>query len=408
MSGKVVIIGTLDTKGQEFQFLKECIEKAGVGTIVVDTGIKDKPLFPADVSRDEVAAAGGGDIAGLVAKGDRGAAIDVMMQGAARVVEQLHERGEVAGVISLGGTAGTTIGTNVMRRLPVGLPKLQVSTVASGNTRPYVGAKDITMMYSVVDIAGLNSISRTIIANAAHAIAGMVSHEPEAGSTDKPLIAATMFGVTTPCVGTAREYLEDKGYELLVFHATGTGGQSMEALVEGGYLSGVLDITTTEWADELVGGVFSAGPERLDAAARAGLPQVVSLGALDMVNFGEMDSVPERFRNRNLYKHNATVTLMRTTVEENRQLGKIIAQKLNQAQGPTALFIPLRGVSLIDSPDKPFYGPEEDQALFSAIRENLDRSVVELVELDMEINDDRFAVAMADKLHEMIQAGKNS
>ena len=402
MMSKVIIIGTLDTKGEEFKFLEECIQRAGAKTLVIDTGIKGTPLFKADISREEIAKAGGSSIKTLVEKGDRGEAIDVMMKGASIVTGKLLKEGKVGGVISLGGTAGTTIGTYVMRSLPVGIPKLQVSTVASGDTRQYMGSKDITMMYSVVDIAGINSISRKIISNAAHAIAGMVLNTIESKTDEKPLIAATMFGVTTPCVSKAREYLESKGYEILVFHATGTGGESMEALVEGGYIKGVLDITTTELADELVGGVFSAGPHRLEAAAKKGIPQVVSTGALDMVNFGAMDTVPEKFKNRNLYKHNASVTLMRTTVEENKKLGKILADKLNAAKKDTVLFIPLKGVSMIDSPGKPFYGKDEDFALFNALRNDIDRDVVEIIEMDNEINDDEFALAMAKKLDDMI------
>ena len=273
MAKEIVIVGTLDTKGAEYLYLKTCIEKAGGKTIVVDAGIKGDPLFTPDISHDEVARAGGSSIDELVAKGDRGLAIDTMMKGAAELVGKLFAEGRLGAMISLGGTAGTTIGTYVMRTLPVGVPKLQVSTVASGDTRPYVGAKDITMMYSVVDISGINSISRRIIANAAHAIVGMASFEVDPAADameDKPLIAATMFGVTTPCVSTARAYLESLGYEVLVFHATGTGGQSMEKLVEDGFIAGVLDITTTEWADQLVGGVFNAGPNRLEAAGAKG------------------------------------------------------------------------------------------------------------------------------------------
>ena len=409
MSGHVVIIGTLDTKGKEFEFLKQYIEKVGAKTIVMDTGVMGEAQFQPDITHDQVAEAGGSSIAALRQQEDRGSAIDVMMKGAMKILSELYADGKVGGVVSLGGSAGTTIGTHAMRSLPVGVPKLQVSTVASGDTRPYVGTKDIMMMYSVVDIAGLNNISRTIIANAGHAIAAMAMHEAELPAQEKPLIAATMFGVTTPCVTKAREHLEDLGYEVLVFHATGTGGQSMEALVEGGFIQGVLDITTTEWADELVGGVLNAGPERLEAAGKAGIPQVVSVGALDMVNFGPMNTVPAKFSARNLYKHNATISLMRTTVPENKELGRIVATKLNMAKGPTALFLPLKGVSMIDSPGKPFYGPEEDEMLFQTIRDTIDPSVVELVEMDNEINDDAFALAMANALHAMIQgAGKES
>lgn len=403
MAGKVVILGTLDTKGQEFKYIKDIIESAGVQTIVINAGIKGEPFFSPDISSDEVARAGGSELAGLISADDRGTAIDVMMKGAAKLLAGLYSAGQVAGVISLGGSAGTTIGTAAMQALPVGVPKLMVSTVASGDTRPYVGEKDITMMYSVVDVAGLNSLSRRIMANAAFAIAGMVKGEVPIANDDKPLIGATMFGVTTPCVTKAREYLESKGYEVLVFHATGSGGKAMESLIEAGYIKGVLDATTTEWADELVGGVLNAGPHRLEAAAKAGIPQVVSVGALDMVNFGPIDTVPDKFKNRNLYHHNATITLMRTTADECRQLGKIIAAKLNVTTGPVAVFLPLRGVSLIDTEGKPFYGPAEDEALFNAIRAELNRDKIELVEINTDINDESFAVAMADKLMNMMQ-----
>jgi len=405
MEKKVVILGTLDTKGQEFKYIKDIIESTGMQTIVINAGVKGQPFFEPDISNQDVALAGGVSLEELIAKNHRGEAIDVMMRGAAKIVTELYQKGQVAGIISLGGTAGTTIGTHAMQALPVGVPKLMVSTVASGDTRPYVGVKDITMMYSVVDISGINSLSRQILANAAFAIAGMAKGEPPKAEEEKPLIAATMFGVTTPCVNKAREYLEEHGYEVLVFHATGTGGRAMESLIEAGFIKGVLDITTTEWCDELVGGILSAGPHRLEAAGKKGIPQVVSTGALDMVNFGPMDTVPEKFRNRKLYKHNPTVTLMRTTVEENKELGKIICSKLNAAQGPTALFLPLKGVSAIDVEGAAFYGPEEDKALFNELRQGIDRNKVELIEMDTDINDPQFAVAMAKKLISMLEGG---
>jgi uncharacterized protein (UPF0261 family) len=288
-----------------------------------------------------------------------------------------------------------------MRALPVGVPKLMVSTLASGDTRPYVGAVDVTMMYSVVDIAGINSVSARILSNAAGAIAGMV-RAPAPPMDHRPLVGASMFGVTTPGVTRARERLEELGYEVLVFHATGTGGQSMENLVSGGFLAGVLDLTTTELADELVGGVLSAGPDRLEAAGAAGVPQVVSLGALDMVNFGPRATVPERFAGRNLYVHNPTVTLMRTTPEECRELGRQVGRKLSAATGPTALFVPRRGVSMIAVEGQPFHDPAADESLLSGLQETA--AGVEVHELDLDVNDERFAVAMADRLHEMIGA----
>jgi uncharacterized protein (UPF0261 family) len=323
-----------------------------------------------------------------------------MAQGAERVVTQLHRDGRLDGILALGGSGGSSIATQAMRALPVGVPKLMVSTVASGDTRPYVGAVDVTMMYSVVDIAGVNSVSARIMANAAGAIAGMVGAEvPQLA--EKPLIGASMFGVTTPCVTRARERLEELGYEVLVFHATGAGGQSMEALARGGFLAGVLDVTTTELADELVGGVLSAGPDRLEAAGAVGLRQVVSLGALDMVNFGPRETVPPQFEGRNLYVHNSTVTLMRTTPDECAELGRQIGRKLSGAQGPTVLFIPLQGISMIAVEGQPFHDAAADAALLAGLRETLAPSV-EVHEVNTDINDPAFAVAMADRLHELL------
>jgi|SRR5690625_813944 len=403
MLGKVLILGTLDTKGKEFSFIKEIIENTGIETIAMNCGVKGEPFFQAEISNTEVAEKGGSTLEKLVTDDDRGAAIGVMMNGAAQLTKELYVAGKLAGIISLGGSAGTTIATHAMQALPVGVPKVMVSTVASGNTRPYVGMKDVTMMYSVVDISGINLLSSKILSNAAFAISGMVKGKTPHLEDEKPLIAATMFGLTTPCVTKAREYLEEKGYEVLVFHATGTGGKAMETLIEGGYIKGVLDVTTTEWCDELVGGELSAGPNRLEAAAKMGIPQVVSTGALDMVNFGGIETVPDQFQDRNLYKHNATTTLMRTTREENNQLGKIIADKLNMNEAPSVLFLPLKGVSGIDAPGKPFYGPEENQSLFDALRKNVTNEAVEIIELDNHINDEEFAIAMAHKLIQLIE-----
>ncbi|MEZ5101031.1 MAG: Tm-1-like ATP-binding domain-containing protein [Thermoleophilia bacterium] len=396
----VVLIGTLDTKGHEYAFLRDRVREHGVDVLVVDVGIVAPPPFAPDVTREEVARAAGADVAALAAAGDRGAAVEAMARGAAAIARALHAEGRLDGVVALGGSGGSAIATEAMRALPIGVPKLMVSTVASGDTRPYVGAVDVTMTYSVVDIAGINQVSARIIANAAGAIAGMAKATVPPLGEARPLVAASMFGVTTPCVTRARERLEELGYEVLVFHATGTGGQSMEALIRDGFVTASLDVTTTELADELVGGVLSAGPERLDAAGAVGIPQVVSLGALDMVNFGPRETVPERFAGRNLYVHNPTVTLMRTTPEECAELGRRIARKLNAATGPTALFVPLGGVSMIDVEGMPFHDPEADEALFAALRETLDPRV-EAHWLDLDVNDERFALALADRLHEL-------
>jgi uncharacterized protein (UPF0261 family) len=392
-------VGTFDTKGQEYAFLRERLTALGVECVLVDAGVDEPVAVIPDVTNDRVAEAAGSTRAELVAAG-RGAAVDAMARGATTVVSDLFREGRLDGIVALGGSGGSTIATAAMRALPVGVPKLMVSTLASGDTRPYVGAVDITMMYPVVDIAGINSVSARIVANAAAAIAGMASTEPPRVES-KPLIAASMFGVTTPCVTHARALLEERGYDVLVFHATGTGGQSMEKLASDGRLAGVLDVTTTELADDLVGGVLSAGPARLEAAGRAGVPQVVSLGALDMVNFGPLDTVPAEFRARTLYQHNPTVTLMRTTPEECAELGRRVGAKLATAKGPTAVFVPRRGVSMIDVEGQPFHDPEADEALRAGLRETI--GSVEIHELELDINDEQFAAAMANRLVELIE-----
>ncbi|MDA1191880.1 MAG: Tm-1-like ATP-binding domain-containing protein [Candidatus Poribacteria bacterium] len=399
----VGIVGTLDTKGDEFRFLKEQVESHGVNTLVINAGINGEPTFQPDVDAAAVAEAGGTTLQALRDAGDRGKAVEAMANGVAVIAARLQADGKIDGLVSLGGSAGTTIGTTAMLALPVGVPKLMVSTLASGNVQPYVRSKDVTMMYSVVDIAGLNGISERIISNAAGAIAGMVQAKLPARSDEKPLIAATMFGVTTPCVTKAREILEAAGYEVLVFHATGTGGKAMEDLVRGGFIKGVLDVTTTELADELVGGVLSAGADRLEAAGEAGVPQVVGPGALDMVNFGTPDSVPSRFADRLFYQHNPTVTLMRTTVDEKRKLGEMIGRKLSKAKGPVTFVYPKRGVSAIDKDGQPFYSAEADAAFIAALKANL-ASNVTLVEMDNHINDDAVATTMAETLIASIKA----
>ncbi|MDS0295494.1 Tm-1-like ATP-binding domain-containing protein [Halogeometricum luteum] len=400
----IVLIGTLDTKGEEIQFAKEIIEGRGVGVHVVDVGVMGDPEFEPDTPAAAVAEAAGEDLERLREDGDRGAAMDAMGRGAAEVASRLHDDGVLDGVLGLGGSGNTSVATAAMRALPVGVPKFMVSTVASGDTEPYVDATDIAMMYSVADIEGLNQLSRRIIANAALATVGMVANEADFETEEKPTVGITMFGVTTPCVRTAREYLEERGFETIVFHATGTGGRAMEELVRQGIVDCVLDVTTTEWADEHVGGVFGAGPDRLDAPGEMGIPHVVSVGALDMVNFGPPDSVPEKFDGRTFHHHNPQVTLMRTTSEENREIGEIIAGKLNDAGGPVAVFLPLRGVSQIDVEGEDFHDPEADEALFDALRESLD-SDVDLVEMDAAINDESFALALAERVEQFVGAG---
>lgn len=401
----VALIGTLDTKGAEYAWLAEQLDKHGVQALFVDVGsFSASPL--ANISSDDVIAAADSDAAALRERRDRGEMMQVMSVGAARIVRDLAVSGRIHGLLALGGSGGSSVAAAAMQALPVGFPKLLVSTMASGDVKPYVGEVDATLMYSVVDVAGINSVSSQVFANAVAAISGMAQAYEDrlaaAPAEHKPVVAVTMFGVTTPAADEARDTLTDLGYEVLVFHATGAGGRAMEKLAESGLLAGVCDLTTTELADDLVGGVLSAGPRRLEMAGRVGLPQVVSLGALDMVNFGPADTVPPEFAGRNLFVHNPTVTLMRTTPEEMTELGRRIAAKLAAATGPTELFIPLRGVSAIDVEGAPFRDAEADATLFAELRAGLAGSGVVVHELDQAINDPGFGAAMARALHASI------
>jgi uncharacterized protein (UPF0261 family) len=403
MTGRktILLIGTLDTKGHEFSYLKTKIEGYGCGTLVADVGVMGAPTFTPDITRDQVAEAGGSSLAELVAAGDRGKAIETMMNGMSRLARDLYEKGSVDGVAGMGGSGNTVIASAAMRNLPVGVPKVIATTLAAGDTRPYLGTKDITMMNSVLDIAGLNRLSRRVLDNLAGAVCGMVTMQRDTASEERPVVAATMFGVTTPCVVRAQELIEAGGYETFVFHATGTGGRTMEDLIDGGYISAVLDVTTTEWAAEVVGGVGAAGPHRLEAAGRRGLPQVIVPGAVDMVVF--IDSIPEKFAQRRFHKHNPTVMLMRTSAEENAIVGKMLAAKANEASGPTAVFLPLKGVSAMDSEGQPFYDPIADEALFGALRSNLNTDRIRLMEMDLNINDPEFSRAIATELLAMMK-----
>jgi uncharacterized protein (UPF0261 family) len=400
---KAVLIGALDTKGSEYQFVKTVLEEAGVPTLVVDTGVLGTPVFQPDIPSAKLAQLAGTSLEALRSQNDRGTAVAAMTRGAALVMEELLASGQVAGVFGMGGTAGTTVAASAMKAVPIGIPKLLVSTVASGNTRPYVGEKDITMMYSVVDIAGINRLSSRILRNAAYGLAGMIQGmQKEQPETDaKKTIGMTMFGVTTPCVTRVRETMEAKGYDVLVFHATGTGGMAMEELIRAGYIHAVADITTTELADELVGGIFSAGPHRLEAAGSKGIPQVVSIGALDMVNFGPPETVPDQFKDRKFYQHNPTTTLMRTTVEENARLGEILAEKLNRSASPTVVVFPKGGVSLLDRPGQAFEGTKEREALFESLQSCL-RADIPLIVMDQDINDPQVADTIAEQLLQLL------
>lgn len=390
----IAVIGTLDTKGAEHAFVADLIRQRGHQALLIDLGTGDAPTVTPDITRDHVAAAAGLDLAPLLARHDRGECVVAMSQAAPILLDKIAREGRIHGVISLGGGGGTALATAAMRALPLGFPKLMVSTLASGNTAHYLGTKDIAMMPAIVDVAGLNRISRMVFTRAAAAICAMV--EAPIDTTDsKPIIAASMFGNTTECIAHAKEVLEEAGYEVLVFHATGTGGKAMEDLIASGMVSGVLDVTTTEWADELVGGTLSAGPTRLDAAAKAGIPAVIAPGCLDMVNFGAKETLPPTFSGRTFYIHNPQVTLMRTNAEECAQLGKILAEKANAYTAPVTILIPEKAISIISAEGQPFHAPSADRALFDAIHHH---SNVPLISLSETINSPVFAKAAAKQL----------
>ncbi len=400
----VVLLGTLDTKSIETAYVRDHLRAGNVSVVLVDVGIAGPGGTEAEIGRDEVAAAAGATVADLAAGNDRGQAIEAMGRGAAVIAGRLLQEGRLDAIMALGGSGGSSIATAAMRALPIGVPKLMVSTVASGDVRAYVGESDIAMMNAVLDVSGLNSVSMRVFQNAAAAAAGMAHVAARRVKTPsaKPAIAISMFGVTTPAATTARQWLERQGYEVLVFHATGSGGRALEKLAADGALSGVLDLTPTELADELVGGVLSAGPNRLEAAGRRGLPQVISLGALDMVNFGPRETVPAAFQHRTLYVHNPQVTLMRTNAAECEQLGQMLGRKIGAARGPAAVFVPKGGVSAISVPGGVFHDANADAALFRSLLASLPRHVEVIVD-DRAINDPALATAMAGQLHQFIQ-----
>ncbi len=416
MAQTVVMVGALDTKGEEFAYVKALLKKKRLKTLVVDFGVLGEPTFEPDISRSTVAAAGGGDLERFRFGEHKDEAMKVMATGLAMIVRQLYDTGQLDGIIGMGGSGGTSIATNAMRTLPVGVPKLMLSTVGGGDVSAYAGTKDITFMPSIVDVAGFNRISRNIYTNAAGAIVGMVSMSapkattatamvsfgvPEA-AVDKPLIVASMFGNTTKAVDHARGILEQHGYEVLVFHATGTGGKTMESLIADGLIAGSLDMTTTELADEVCGGVFSAGPDRCWAASKAGVPAVLVPGCVDMANFWGIGTVPEKYQGRNLYQWNPNVTLLRTNVEENVKMGEMIAAAANAATAPVAIVLPLQGVSQLDSPGGQFWDPEADRACYDAIKQNL-KPGIPVIEVDHNINDPEFSGKVAETLLEMLK-----
>jgi uncharacterized protein (UPF0261 family) len=409
MSKTICIIGAFDTKGEDHAFLREEVVNRGHRVLTINLGVLGSTtLFPVDFEAEEVVKAAGFDLAKIRARGDKAEAMKALDQAAPRMVRGLYEQGKFDGMVGMGGSGGSAIIASAMRSLPIGVPKILVSTVASGDVSFYVRGKDITIIPSIVDVAGLNRISRLIYTRAAGAISGMVEMEaPQAGG-DRPIITASMFGNTTDCVNACSKALKEKGYEVLVFHATGAGGRSMETLVSDGLVEAVLDITTTEWADELCHGVFSAGPERLDAPGQRGLPHLIVPGCVDMANFGAPATVPERFRQakRLFYEWNPSVTLMRTNVEENRQMGEIFAKKANTAKGPVAFLVPQRGVSMLDGDGQPFCDREADRAMFDAIKANL-KPGISIVEVDLNINDPAFAAKAVEMMLDLIQQNKS-
>jgi uncharacterized protein (UPF0261 family) len=418
MGKTICIVGAFDTKGEDHAFLYEELIKLGHQVLTINIGVLGTTtLFPVDFEASDVLKSVGLDLNQIQAQGDKGAAMKAFDQAAPKLVRDLYELGKFAGIIGMGGSGGSSIIASAMRALPIGVPKVLVSTVASGDVSFYVRGKDITIIPSIVDVAGLNRISRLIYGQAAGAISGMVQNEPssaqpsprlrQASSEDRPIITASMFGNTTDCVNACAKALNEKGFEVLVFHATGAGGRAMETLVADGLVEAVLDITTTEWADELCQGVFSAGPERLDAPGHRGLPHLIVPGCVDMANFGAPSTVPEKFRQakRLFYEWNPSVTLMRTNADENRQMGEIFAKKANAATGPVAFLIPLRGVSMLDGDGQPFCDREADRAMFDAIKANL-RSGIPVVEIDLNINDPAFAVKAVEMMLELIQKQK--
>ena len=401
----IALIGTFDTKGEEYLYVKNKIEDLGVRTLTIHAGIFEAAFSP-DIDHDSVGVLGEESIAELQEKKDRGHAMEVMAKGLCALIPKLYEEGLFDAVLALGGTGGTSLVTPCMRLLPLGVPKIMVSTMASGDVSRYVGTSDILMMPSIVDVAGINRISSQVLTHAVHAIVGMVEHENTDIQVKKPLIAATMYGVTTPCIMRAKEYLEQEGYEVIIFHASGTGGKMMESLINSGIVDGVLDLTTTEWIDEIAGGIMAAGPERLDAAALNGIPQVVSVGAADMITFGERSSLPEKYKNRVVYMHNPAITVVKSNIEENIAFGIKVGEKLNQCKSNAALLLPIRGVSMNDKAGSKYYGPKEDQALFITLKKVINNPLVEIIDVDAHINEEVFAISAAKKLIELMEMKK--
>jgi uncharacterized protein (UPF0261 family) len=402
----ILIVATLDTKGPETQYLKDFIERRRHKVLVMDTGILGPAPFQPDLSRGEVLQAAGAQMEEIIRNKEKGKAIQAMAEGSKRMVQQLYREGKIGGVIGLGGAQGTEIGTSAMRALPVGFPKLMVSTVASGYAQfgTYVGTKDLMMMHSVVDILGLNAFSRCILSNAANAMMGMVEREAKIEKSEKRQIGMTIYGTTTPGCMVAKAYLESKGFEVVAFHPNGTGGKAMEEMIEEGILNAVLDMTTHELTDELVGGLHRAGPNRLEAAGRKGIPQVVVPGSIDFIVTGPEESLPQEYRNRKYILHNPSITLVKANPQEMKTIGKIMASKLDKAKGPTIVMIPLRGFSYPNRKGEALYDEEGNQAFVQSLKENLRN--IKVIEIDAHINDPEFAREAAQTMEDLLLKSK--
>lgn len=402
----ILMLGCFDTKGEDFSFLRKCILAQGEKVITINTGVMGTTAhFPIDFESNLVALEAGLTIEDLRKEEDRGHAVDIMGKGAAKIASKLMAEGRIKAAIGMGGGGGTYIALSAMQEIPLGVPKLCLTTLAAKDLSRQIGSKDITLMPSVVDVAGLNSISKRLMSQAAAAICAMAKVSTTDDDAPSGSIAISMFGNTTACVDKCSELLKKQGYEVFAFHATGVGGRTMEALIREGCFDAVLDITTTELADDLCGGICSAGPDRLSAAAEMGIPQVVVPGCLDMVNFAQLDTVPAEYKSRKLYSWAPDVTLMRTNKEENKILGKTLSNKLNQSTVATAVLLPLKGVSQIDAEGKVFYRPDINQVLFDTIKKHV-KQTVKVIEVNAHINDEKFSEMSVKILLKMIDKNK--
>jgi len=398
----IVLLGRLDSKGREYAYVKDRMLRGGFNVIVVDAGTRGAPQFEPEISREEVTRAAGVEIQDVVDPTDENKEIQVMMEGASKIAQRLRDSGRLDGIMCLGGSRGTAIGTAAMRALPFGIPKVMVSTIASGDMRPYIGIKDITLVHSVTDIVGLNRMTKRLLSYAAGAVMGAVAADPGLEVSDKPLIAMSSMGGINRAVFSAQKILEDKGFEVVAFHTVGTGGQALEDAVEQGLIDGVLDLVTHEVMDHLYGGYCDAGPARLEAAGKKGIPQVIAPGCLDFIAFSPPEKMPEELRKRKIYRHTPEVAIVRANKDEMASVGKTIAEKLNRALGPTVVVVPNQGFSPANRRGKALYDPEADRAFVEVLKQSLKPSI-RIVEVDAHINDELFAKQAVDLLCELMQ-----